>query len=91
MQILRPHLRPNVSDILGFEPSNESDKNSGDFNTYSKLRLTALNWFYITTILAKDFYSNYFPGLKGTFIQLVVSFCPVLRLSCTFILHALTV
>ena len=43
MQILRPHLRPNVSDILGFEPSNESDKNSGDFNTYSKLRLTALN------------------------------------------------
>ena len=74
MQILRPHLRPNVSDILGFEPSNEFDKNSGDFNTYSKLRITALNWFYITTNPAKDFYSNYFPGLKGVFTYSVVSF-----------------
>ena len=43
IQILRPHLRPNVSDILGFEPSNEFDKYSGDFNTYSNLRITSLN------------------------------------------------
>ena len=73
MQILRPLLRPNESETLGLDPSNEFYKYSGGlqytlkFENNVKLILRNYN-------ATKDFYSNYFPGLKGVFIHPVVSF-----------------